>query len=86
MNVQAGGQSQEDPNQKAKQFRLFHGARVQWPAEVPDDMLEAILTETRSALENHELSKDPLKVNKNKLLNRVYLPFMLGCWTFEKMA
>ena len=62
MNVQAGAQSQEDPNQRGNQFRLFHGARVKWPAEVPDDMLEAIIGETRSTLENSEISKDPLKV------------------------
>lgn len=68
MNVQAGGQGQEDPSQKAASFRIFHGARVKWPAEVPDDMLEAILSETRSTLDNHELNKDPLKVRKRNII------------------
>jgi len=63
MNVQAGAPTnQDDPNQRANQFRLFHGARVKWPPEVPDDMLEAIISETRSTLDNSELNKDPLKV------------------------
>jgi hypothetical protein len=62
MNVQAGGQGQEDASQKAVTYRIFHGARVRWPAEVPDNMLEAIISETRSTIENSELNKDPLKV------------------------
>jgi len=62
MNVQAPAPTSDDPNQKGNTFRLFHGARIRWPAEVPDDMLEAIITETRNTLENSEVNKDPLKV------------------------
>lgn len=69
MNVQAGA-PQDDPNQRTNQFRLFQGARVKWPAEVPDDMVEAIIAETRSTLDNSELSKDPLKVNNLQLFQK----------------
>lgn len=82
MNVQAGGQAQEDASQKIA-YRIFHGARVRWPAEVPDDMLETIISETRSTMENSELNKDPLKVWKMGIL---FVYEYIGSWTFEKMA
>jgi dynein light chain LC8-type len=54
MNVQAG-QKEEKSEMKSEQFKTFMGARVQWPPEIPDDMLEFMISEAQSGLKNNNI-------------------------------
>ena len=56
MNVQAG-QKEEKNDIKSEQFKTFMGARVQWPPEIPDDMLEVIVVEAQNALKNFNIEE-----------------------------
>jgi hypothetical protein len=54
MNVQAG--QKDDKNDiKNEQFKTFMGARVQWPPEIPDDMLEVMVAEAQNALKSFNI-------------------------------
>ena len=38
------------------------GARVQWPADMPDDILEFAINSTHDILKTHDIAKDGMKV------------------------
>ena len=54
--------SSNSSNTSTETYRIFMGARVKWPPEVPDDILEASILETQSALKKFDISKDGQKV------------------------
>ena len=54
--------SSNSSNAPSETYRIFMGARVKWPPEVPDDILEACILETQSALKKFDVSKDGQKV------------------------
>ena len=42
----------------SKQVRKpFKGAKVNWPADMPDDMLEDAITVAKNALDTHEFEE-----------------------------
>ena len=41
----------------------FKGAKVDWPADMPDDMLEDVITVAKKALEEHEFEEEGVEVS-----------------------
>jgi hypothetical protein len=62
MNIQGGAQKEGTDDGKGEQYRMFQGARVKWPPEVPDDMLETIISETYAALKLYNPDEQGQKV------------------------
>jgi len=42
----------------------FKGAKVDWPADMPDDMLEDVITVAKKALEEHEFEEEGVEIAK----------------------
>lgn len=59
----ASNQSQkEDPKEAQQQYKTFLGARVLWPPECADDILEGAIKETQNALTKFEIAREGQKV------------------------
>ena len=41
----------------------FKGAKVDWPADMPDDMLEDVITVAKKALDEHEFEEEGVEVS-----------------------
>ena len=41
----------------------FKGAKVDWPADMPDDMLEDAITVAKNALETHDFEEQGVEVS-----------------------
>ena len=52
--------SEEEKGQSKKPFK---GAKVDWPADMPDDMLEDAITVAKNALENHDFEEQGVEVS-----------------------
>ena len=46
----------------------FKGAKVDWPADMPDDMLEDVITVAKKALEEHEFEEEGVEVSTELLI------------------
>jgi hypothetical protein len=66
MNVQAG-QVQENQSENKEVFKVFQGARVKWPPEIPDDMLEAIIVETQGLIKKYNIDDKDQGQQVNRL-------------------
>ena len=47
------------------QYKIYRGARVKWPPEASDDIVDDIIDETYEALKQYDLDKDGKKVPAN---------------------
>ena len=45
----------EEENKQVR--KPFKGAKVDWPADMPDDMLEDAITVAKNALETHDFEE-----------------------------
>ena len=43
--------------EKPQVRKPFKGAKVDWPADMPDDMLEDVITVAKNALETHDFEE-----------------------------
>ena len=41
-----------------KDYRPFMGARVMWPPDVEDDILEGAILQTQNLLKSHDINKE----------------------------
>lgn len=46
-----------------KKRKPFKGAKVDWPADMPDDMLEDVILVAKQALETHEFEEQGVQVS-----------------------
>jgi hypothetical protein len=53
----------------------FKGAKVDWPADMPDDMLEDAITVSKKALEEHDFEENGVEVSLAPLCV-TYLEFL----------
>ena len=49
--------------EKTQVRKPFKGAKVDWPADMPDDMLEDAITVAKNALESHDFEEDGVEVS-----------------------
>ena len=49
--------------EKKTEKKPFKGAMVDWPADMPDDMLEDVITVSKKALEEHEFEEEGVEVS-----------------------
>ena len=61
---------------KTQMRKPFKGAKVDWPADMPDDMLEDAITVAKNALETHDFEEQGVEVSANQrfggLLTRLF--------------
>jgi dynein light chain LC8-type len=50
--------------EKVNVKKPFKGAKVDWPADMPDDMLEDVITVAKKALEEHEFEEEGVEIAK----------------------
>ncbi|KAL4473200.1 hypothetical protein ABPG74_010234 [Tetrahymena malaccensis] len=55
-------QQKEDPKEQQQQYKTFMGARVLWPPECADDILEGAIKETQDALKKFEIAREGQKI------------------------
>eukprot|EP00352_Strombidinopsis_acuminata_P007738 CAMPEP_0176363202 /NCGR_PEP_ID=MMETSP0126-20121128/18962_1 /TAXON_ID=141414 ORGANISM="Strombidinopsis acuminatum, Strain SPMC142" /NCGR_SAMPLE_ID=MMETSP0126 /ASSEMBLY_ACC=CAM_ASM_000229 /LENGTH=66 /DNA_ID=CAMNT_0017719423 /DNA_START=21 /DNA_END=218 /DNA_ORIENTATION=+ len=48
--------------QKTQKWKPFKGAKVDWPADMPDDMLEEAITVSKKALEEHDFESEGVQI------------------------
>ena len=48
---------------KTQMRKPFKGAKVDWPADMPDDMLEDAITVAKNALETHDFEEQGVEVS-----------------------
>ena len=49
--------------EKASVKKPFKGAKVDWPADMPDDMLEDAITVAKKALDEHDFEEQGVEVS-----------------------
>ncbi len=49
--------------EKANIKKPFKGAKVDWPADMPDDMLEDAITVAKKALDEHDFEEQGVEVS-----------------------
>lgn len=49
--------------EKTQDRKPFKGAKVDWPADMPDDMLEDAITVAKNALETHDFEEQGVEVS-----------------------
>ena len=49
--------------EKKQVYKPFKGAKVDWPADMPDDMLEDAITVSKKALEEHDFEENGVEVS-----------------------
>ena len=54
----------EMSEEKASVKKPFKGAKVDWPADMPDDMLEDAITIAKKALDEHDFEEQGVEVGK----------------------
>ena len=45
-------------------FRTFWDARIEWPPDMPDDMLEAAINSAKEAMKKHDIEKEGQDIAK----------------------
>ena len=55
--------------EKAAVKKPFKGAKVDWPADMPDDMLEDAITVAKKALDEHDFEEQGVEVSIRILTN-----------------
>ena len=50
--------------EKKSTKKPFKGAKVDWPADMPDDMLEDVITVAKKALDEHEFEEHGVEVSR----------------------
>lgn len=48
--------------EKTQDRKPFKGAKVDWPADMPDDMLEDAITVAKNALETHDFEEQGVEI------------------------
>eukprot|EP01016_Furgasonia_blochmanni_P012510 TRINITY_DN161_c0_g2_i1.p2 TRINITY_DN161_c0_g2~~TRINITY_DN161_c0_g2_i1.p2 ORF type:complete len:126 (-),score=21.17 TRINITY_DN161_c0_g2_i1:166-543(-) len=79
---------------QAETYKVFMGARVLWPPDCPDDVVEAAIMETHNALRQYDIAKDGQTIAEHlkKFMDRKFEPYWhvffgrnFGCYAiFEK--
>ena len=49
--------------EKTQVRKPFKGAKVDWPADMPDDMLEDAITVAKNALDSHDFEEQGVEVS-----------------------
>ena len=65
--------------EKASVKKPFKGAKVDWPADMPDDMLEDAITVAKKALDEHDFEEQGVEVCTNRLDLLTALKIHIDC-------
>ena len=65
------------PGDKVSTYRTFLEARVLWPADMPDDVLEFIITTAKEAMRQHDPDSQGQEIARivKTALDEKYLPY-----------
>ena len=59
--------------EKVNVKKPFKGAKVDWPADMPDDMLEDAITVAKKALDEHDFEEQGVEVSDSNYFDKCWI-------------